>query len=77
MKATQLIEFLARRIATHGNHEVYAGILLCDPADERARVHRFPVDNVDFCEDASDSLDAHRGPAFELRIFQNESLRSH
>lgn len=79
MKATQLIELLARRVRQHGDGEVFVGILMYDSADGECaatRIHRFSPTEVKFVEEGSDDLDHDNGPAIEIPIHQNESLWS-
>lgn len=76
MKASTIIRNLSRLIEKHGDRECFVGILLCDPANEPARDHRFCVTGFKATDDATDTLDCNRGPAFEIKIHQNESLRS-
>lgn len=75
MKATELMHALADLICRHGDLDVYAEILLCEPASEPAREVRFAVTEVEYGIQP-DALEPNHGPGVVLRVHQNESLRS-
>jgi hypothetical protein len=77
MTTNQLYAALGKMLARHpeaGQHEAYVVICLCEDS-QPAKDARFGITRVQY-KDRHDLLEANEdGPAVELKIHQNESLR--